>query len=393
MPRLTLNERLTRTLAQHFFVWISPPDRKPLASATELDRAVLSSRTAMAAPPTMEPDLGWSIKVAQEEFDHLRRLVPTLTQPVTELVSRRPPREFVEAAERYVSRLKAKQPESSTKNWPTRLQPFLNSLEQPALSAFARLAKDGADAYWMAALVAREKESPTDVWTKGMRHRLFPFGLTLPDSKRPVPSREALQLARREAKKLARRLRTLADEYGDFDATLQALFRADLGRRADGETMPDLLRAEAQWIEAELGRLLGALRPPNADTRFALRLSEHVLLTTGLPRDRHVADLLSALQVNPVTEGSLYQLRKRKHLSIDSAQRAFGEAIESLWNSHPLLLLLVEFQEDARYEAALDASPSTLNRAIARAFRNPAFTPEPEDIGTLQAQSRKLSWF
>ena len=68
---LDLQTRLMCVLAQHFFLRLNAPD------------------------------LSWSIRAASKKFDELRRLVPTLGQPITHL-DELPPKHFIDAAERYV---------------------------------------------------------------------------------------------------------------------------------------------------------------------------------------------------------------------------------------------------------------------------------------------------
>ena len=288
--------------------------------------------------------------------------------------------------------------------WRKRLADFWGAVAQyeDARTHFAGLARRGASPYWMAALIAQRL---------GLKHRTS--GLLLAGRERPTASRDALVEARREAKKLAGQLEALADKYEAFHKQLRDLLRVDFERKTRGTTVSDLLRAEGQWLAAEnspvngspgaMGRLLNPKKRPSVGGNFALRFAGHVLLTTGFPHDPQVAKLLNALKIQvgrkevrpkKVTAKGLEQLRRRRKISEKSVQQTFHDDAHHWLGDIPLFALLEEFQDDARFTAAVQATPAERNMAVIKAFKRfqaPTFTVEPEYVGrTLKVMRRML---
>ena len=154
--------RLMRAAAEHFFLFLHPPDLspKPDFSQAAERQARLAAALFLKDPDLVfkhperwasAPDLGWTISAAPKEFDRVRRLVATLGQPITRL-DMVPPEPFVEAVEAYVVRLRKT-------DWRQRLHDFWDALAQykDARGHFARLARWGASPYWMAALIAQSR--------------------------------------------------------------------------------------------------------------------------------------------------------------------------------------------------------------------------------------------
>ncbi len=386
-----------RAAAEHFFLFLHPPDLSPKPGVSQAPDLFLKDPDLVLKHPerwASAPDLWWTVSAAPKEFDQVRRLVATSGQSITQREAV-PPEPVVKAVEAYVDRLRKT-------GWRKRLAGFWDALAQykDARSHFARLAKRGASPYWMAALIAQRL---------GLKHRTS--GLLLAGRERPTASKDALVEARREAKKLAGRLEALADKYKAFHKQLRDLLRENFERTVSGTTVSDLLRAEGQWLAAEnspvnrspgaMGRLLNPKKRSSVGGNFALRFSGHVLLTTGFPHDPQVAKLLNALKIQvgrkevrrkEVTAKGLEQLRRRRKISEKSVQQTFHDDAHHWLGDIPLFALLEEFQDDARFTAAVQATPAERNTAVIKAFKQfqtPRFTYEAEDVGRILLVMRR----